>query len=409
MLPQRIVENGTEILTTPGTFYNPAQKINRDLTILCINEFVESIPRPKIFEAMSATGLRGIRFAKELPPCDLYLNDRSLEAVDLIKQNLEANSIHPMQDEHASCYKHNQTQIYITSSDCNAILCSNLNKFDVIDIDPFGCPTPYINNALYSIKNNGLLCLTSTDTGVLCSHRKKCLVKYNALIAPGNPAHHDHALRILIGYTESQAGKYGKTIEPILSLSIDFYIRVLLRVKRRKVSSLNIAHYLYCKCYNMWNVDQNINKCTNCGNEKLKLCGPFYNGHLNDKSFIEKIVTEDERIIGLLNLVKDEIDTFMLLSIPSMSRVLKINCIPLLAIMSALLNSDFDVSLSHCEINAIKTTAPINVVYELMKRYSRNKDDAVFNRNARGSAILQKTYNRGKMFSKMGPLSLPKK
>lgn len=403
-----IIENGVKIIKTPETFYNPAQKINRDLTILCINEYIKSTPRPQIFEAMSATGLRGIRFAKELKECDIFLNDSSLESVNIIKHNLLNNDINKTDNDNN--FRYNQKEIFVTNSDCNVILCKNVNKFDVIDIDPFGSPTPFINNALYSIKHNGLLCLTSTDTGVLCSNRKKCLVKYNTLIAPGNPAHHDHALRILLGYVESQAGKYGKTIEPIISISIDFYIRVFLRIKRKKVTSLNISYYFYCSCHNMWKVDVGDITCRNCGSAKYKLCGPYYDGKMNDTSFIENIMkkTSNERITGFLNLLKYEVDDFMLYSIPDMSKYIKTNCIPLSAILSALLNQNYEVSLSHCEINAIKTTANIKTLYSIMREYVKNKDGLIFNVNERTSEILNRKYFRGKMFSKKGPLSIPK-
>lgn len=53
------------------------------------------------------------------------------------------------------------------------------NLFDVIDLDPYGSAVPFLNSALKSIKNGGLLCVTCTDTRVLCgSDRHKCYYLY---------------------------------------------------------------------------------------------------------------------------------------------------------------------------------------------------------------------------------------
>lgn len=41
---------------------------------------------------------------------------------------------------------------------------------------------------------------------------------------------HEQALRILLRCIESHATRYGRYIEPILSVSADFYIRVFVRV-----------------------------------------------------------------------------------------------------------------------------------------------------------------------------------
>ncbi len=40
------------------------------------------------------------------------------------------------------------------------------------------------------------------------------------------------ALRILLRCVESHANRYGRYIEPLMSISADFYIRVFLRVSK---------------------------------------------------------------------------------------------------------------------------------------------------------------------------------
>lgn len=41
-------------------------------------------------------------------------------------------------------------------------------RFDVVDIDPFGTASPFLNTAVQCLRSGGLLCVTSTDLAVLC-------------------------------------------------------------------------------------------------------------------------------------------------------------------------------------------------------------------------------------------------
>ena len=71
--------NANEINETRGAvFYNPVQEFNRDMSILAINEFNEMLKEEKarknkehegikVLEALAATGLRSVRYMKEIP------------------------------------------------------------------------------------------------------------------------------------------------------------------------------------------------------------------------------------------------------------------------------------------------------------------------------------------------------
>ena len=41
-------------------------------------------------------------------------------------------------------------------------------RFSVIDLDPYGSPTPFLDAAVQSTKDGGLMCITCTDMAVLC-------------------------------------------------------------------------------------------------------------------------------------------------------------------------------------------------------------------------------------------------
>ena len=89
--------------TRGAVFYNPVQEFNRDTSILVINEFNELLREErfaknkehegvKVFEALAATGLRSVRYMKEIPSITkLVGNDIDKAATDLMKKNFEFN------------------------------------------------------------------------------------------------------------------------------------------------------------------------------------------------------------------------------------------------------------------------------------------------------------------------------
>ena len=91
---------------------NAVQEFNRDLSIAVIDQFLRKSysasstgvaaasekKRLRILEALSATGLRSIRYAKEIGGGDgaeleITANDISRRAFESIKRNVEANGV----------------------------------------------------------------------------------------------------------------------------------------------------------------------------------------------------------------------------------------------------------------------------------------------------------------------------
>lgn len=101
---------------------------------------------------------------------------------------------------------------------------------DIIDLDPYGSVVPFLDSALSSIKEGGLLCITCTDTRVLCGpDLVKCFYYYGTTRAKVHDFN-ENALRILLSTISSTASRHCKYIVPLLSLQTDFYVRVFVRV-----------------------------------------------------------------------------------------------------------------------------------------------------------------------------------
>lgn len=204
-------KNGKDELMEHGVFYNPVQIFNRDLTLLAMQTFINRakanfeinelekterlrqgegqqiedphlkkidikescFPEVSIVDALSASGLRTIRFLKELNGVKIvYANDISPASHRLMQDNFDLNGLDP-------------SKYIMTMEDANLLLVNNRSKgFDIIDLDPYGSVVPFIDAALVAIRDGGMLCITCTDTRVLCgSDISKCYYYYGSLRA----------------------------------------------------------------------------------------------------------------------------------------------------------------------------------------------------------------------------------
>ena len=103
--------------------------------------------------------------------------------------------------------------------------------FDVVDLDPYGTALPFLDGALSTLTNDGLLCVTFTDMAVLCARKPSvCFYRYGATPL-GKPYCHEQALRMVLYTINTMANRRGKVVKPLLSLTADFYIRLFMQVE----------------------------------------------------------------------------------------------------------------------------------------------------------------------------------
>jgi tRNA G26 N,N-dimethylase Trm1 len=148
-------------------FYNPVQVLNRDLTVLVfqsyINQLSENDPNFEgvtILDALSASGLRAIRFSKELQNVKkVFANDISHYAINQIRENIKLNEI-------------DEAKVQLTQDDANLLMIRAsthakdqkksmtdpdfIPKFDIIDLDPYGSAVPFLDAAIQAIKSDGM-------------------------------------------------------------------------------------------------------------------------------------------------------------------------------------------------------------------------------------------------------------
>jgi len=275
-------------------FYNPVMALDRDLTVAVLRAHGGR----SYCDALAGSGIRGMRAAKETGFKDVFFNDSSDEAVGLIKRNLKRNDI----EGQVSC------------EDINLFLRRfRRDKFDVIDIDPFGSSIVALDSALRAIKRkNGLLCLTFTDTAPLCGVSiKTCQRRYDA-----RPIRTSYAkevgLRILIGACARMVAKYEFALRPLLCYNRRHYFRLFLTTENgmKKADDMlsqmsYLQHCFKCDWRGYAAVDRFEDKCPNCG-AKLDWAGPLWTGVFADTQFCGNLEGSHPEIRNLARLIANE-------------------------------------------------------------------------------------------------------
>lgn len=412
-------EGAVVIAKQDDTFFNPAQKLNRDVSAEVIRSYFEGRENIRILTAMSATGLRGIRYLKEMDNAQLFLNDICPKAVETIKKNLELNGFPEYRTVGREDDIRTQNErINVLLSDCSVLMNRYHGFFDVIDIDPFGSCAGFVNDAFRAVKHNGLICFTCTDKAVLCSNEKKCYIRYSTHIKRIY-SKNETPVRTLLSYISREFSKYDASIVPILGLSVDFYVRVIVRVVKNNGKSVlaDNSHVFICDCLNkrVQNFGSRLDStCDVCGGT-MRLCGPFWNKSSYDKPTIQKIIARtsgggNERMLGILRLMLQEIDEMFYYELPRLCSKTKINSCKLRELMNGLANAGFSVSLVHYDNNSIKTNAPLSAINEAMReKISGVPGKYDFGSNQEVDTLFQDTYFKGQIMSGLKPLSLPKK
>ena len=270
-------------------FYNPHMELNRDLSILAIQVFQEEQEREiNICDLFGGSGIRGIRYKNEIDGVGtVCINDISETANYYERHNIKLNNL-----EDIEVFQH----------DASMFLRMKRGEFDVIDIDPFGTPSPFLDSAGYCARRNSLLCVTATDTSALCgTYKEPCIRKYNSKPYKSEYCH-ETGIRILAGFVALTLSKYGKFIEVKMSHSTEHYMRLYIEVKKgpKKTdeSLKNIGYISHCKNCLHRQTSKGLASpieefCPVCG-EKLIHAGPLWLGDIQNEEFIEKMIEQTE-------------------------------------------------------------------------------------------------------------------
>ncbi|KAF7976714.1 hypothetical protein HWV62_5885 [Athelia sp. TMB] len=449
-------ENTSHILlpSTTDTFLNPIQEFNRDLSVACITTWSEALnstkeakwkmaqekrakkggdkkrlkvetPAPSstsenielavpdtvttaeagasslgqasqapirefqktkvvILEALSATGLRSIRYAKEIPLVKYVIaNDLSPAAITAMKRNVDINGLGPSTpkeetesapdaspDKPHTASKPNLGMVRVNEGDACALMYNHrADRVDVVDLDPYGTAAPFIDPAVQCI-NDGVRSIA------------------NVL----------QALRLVLHTVSTSASRYGRYIQPLLCLSIDFYVRLFIRIQTapievKKAASCQASYdqplgRITTKTHE---ASGNVNihfkthagptvpeKCPEC-HSTLHLAGPMWSGPIHDPAFVGEVLEHLEnnqdkyataqRMKGMMTVAKEELDSPFYFTPSKIAGSFHCNSPSLDETASALLHAGHKVSRSHAMAGSLKTSATRADLHDIFRSW----------------------------------------
>ena len=358
-------------------FFNPSAKLNRDISVLVYKTFVPEIKKnPKTFgDPFGGIGARALRVAVEVPELEqIYINDINSVAIDAAKKAAEINLVTQ------KCTFTTQDVVgFLTSHDSKTY-----ERFSIVDLDPFGSPSAYMDCLLRSVNKGGMVSITATDTAVLCGvHPQVCMRKYYGKPINNNYAR-ETALRLIVSLTALIAARLDLVVRPIFVHANLHYLRAYLTVSvsRREANSVfkDIGYLRDCMNCGNRNAIAEYNKgepCELC-RSTYRFAGYLWITRLFDKDFLKKMSylldTDDDVAaqMGSLNNILftciDELDDipFYFLSDEIASR-LRTNPNPLQKIIEQLRSIGYRASRTSLDPNGFKTDARIDKILDLLK------------------------------------------
>ena len=356
-------------------FYNPVMELNRDVSVLAFQAFQRLVNREiSICEPLTASGIRGVRFGAEIDGIKkITINDINERSFKLAQHNVHVNGLEDL--------------VTVKHKDANCLLSCHgapRKRFDVVDVDPFGSPVPYLDSAIRALRNKGFLAATATDLAPLCGvHAKACIRKYG-----GKPLRTEYcqelAVRLLAGCVSRVAAKQDIGVHVVFSHFSNHYIRVYMQIgygaRMADASIGSLGYVLHCfNCFHREAAktlsEKFFKKCPECGS-KLDWAGPLWFGKIFDQRFCEAMAQERRRtalrnsgkIAKLLALAKGEAEagaTYYV--IDKISNRLSLPVPSVAAMVRILHDKGFEAVQTHFNSRGVRTNASAFDVQNLLK------------------------------------------
>lgn len=253
-------------------FYNPGMALNRDLSILLVEAHAKAVGREiDVLDALAGTGARSIRLAHEVRArIIVHANDGDPAAVEAIRRAAAANGVPA-------------ARLQVTEGDAYVRMAER--RFDIVDLDPYGSPMPFVDAAMRSVRHGGLVCATATDTGALAgAFPKACRRRYDAHHGLNRPAWRSEVgLRILGGSLIRAAARFDRAAVPVLSVSHGHWMRVVARVEDSKRG----GDAAFGQLGDAWLDGDGLGRVGPRAPPDLPWAGPLWTGPLHDAQFVE--------------------------------------------------------------------------------------------------------------------------
>ncbi|MEB3265568.1 MAG: N2,N2-dimethylguanosine tRNA methyltransferase [Cyanobacteriota bacterium] len=269
----------------PGTgFFRPESRPSRDLGVLLARRLAGAGPL-RVLDLMAGCGIRALRYGVEAGASVLWVNDADGDRRPLLEGNLMALP--------GGC------QLRLSSSTAQQVLAAcqrRRRRFELVDLDAFGCPSALLPAALEAVAVGGVLYVASTDGRSATGHDRVAAVRRLGASARAHPASWELALRLQLGNLARAAWALGRGLTPLLSFSEGRTFRTAIRLARHPAAGEEAALGLVAHCHGCG--DQQVQPllglgrwaACRCGvHAPLAVSGPLWIGPLQEEGSVAEL------------------------------------------------------------------------------------------------------------------------
>ena len=285
-----ITEGSTKLFVPKGSmtekvppkepaFFNPRASLSRDLSIIACSAFWKDYKFPKIFfDGLSGLGARGLRIANEVNEVEkVIVNDVNPNALEIALKSARTNGLKNFE------ISENETCRFLSSH-------SRMNeRASIVDIDPFGSPSKYIDCAIRATVHGGMLALTATDLQVLHGLFNKAAKRRYYGTPVKTEFSNEIAIRLILGCVSFVAGRLDISFQPLFVDHDMHYYRTYMKILNTPEKEEKIGYIIFCRnCGDRHSEITRETKCRKCAQD-TEIAGPLWIGKLFDKEFVQKM------------------------------------------------------------------------------------------------------------------------
>jgi len=273
-------------------FFRPESRPSRDLTVL-LAQLQAGRGRLQLLDLMAGCGIRSLRCGLEADAALIWANDADPERLPLLQRNLA-----PLVG---------RGELRCTAMTAQQLLAACLQRrerFQLVDLDAFGCPSALLPLALEAVALDGVLVLASSDGRSPTGHDRVAALRRLGAAARAHPASWELALRLQLGVVARSAWALGRGLEPLLSFSDGRTFRTAVRLRRRPAAAEERQLGLLAHCHRCG--DQQVQSlldlgrwpdcpCARVADEApppLAVSGPLWIGGLQDPVQVAGLLAE---------------------------------------------------------------------------------------------------------------------
>jgi tRNA (guanine26-N2/guanine27-N2)-dimethyltransferase len=345
--------------------------LNRDLAILfTISHFLKD-RRLQLCDPMAGSGVRAVRYALETPNvASVVAADRQPDAAELARETVRLNKV--------------EDKVFVIQSEAYTLLAKNpRERFDLIDLDPFGSPSPFFECALRATEAGGVLAATATDMGPLSGARPGACKRKYGVVPIRTEFEKEVALRTMASALTTTAAKLELGINLAFSHATDHYARLYATViKGRKAANeslRNLGFVTHCpNCLNRTTtpfLSSIREKCDNCGSQ-ISAGGPFWLGLLWDRETVSRMIQHTPLVLStrlseiqkILNCIENELDSPpFYYTTDAAAAAFRTKPPPISTLLSSLRGNGYQASRTHLNPTGFRTDAPTPRIASLFR------------------------------------------